>query len=360
VNESVRIACMDGDGIGPEIVPAARRVADAAVERAGGAPITWVPLPMGAESVAATGRAIPDENFPVLEECEGWVVGPHDSQSYGEAWQRGPDKVPSARLRVKYDLYANIRPARTRPGVPSLRPDIDLVTVRENTQGLYSDRNMHLGDGEFMPTPDTVVSMALFTRPAIRRIAVSAFELAMTRRRRVTIVHKANVMPRSFGLWLEECRDVASQFPAVTVDDVLFDAMAALLVRRPHSFDVLLTENLMGDTLSDLVGELVGGLGCSGSLNAGPRHAMAQAAHGSAPDVAGRGVANPVGMIESTSMLLRWLGGRRHDDALVAASTSIDRAIAQVLEQGVQTPDLGGTAGTDDVTDAMVRAILAD
>jgi 3-isopropylmalate dehydrogenase len=357
VSPALQIAVMTGDGIGPEIVPAAVRLADAAVDRAGGDPIAWVPLPMGAESVAACGRAIPLENFPVLDSCPGWVVGPHDSQSYDQAWHDGPEKVPSAYLRGRYDLFANIRPARTRPGVPSLKPDVDVVTVRENTEGLYSDRNMYAGDGEFMTDASTVVTMGLFTRAAVRRIAVAAFELAQQRRRHVTVVHKANVMPRSFGLWLEECRDVAREFPDVAVDDCLFDSMAALLVRRPHTFDVILTENLMGDTLSDLVGEMVGGLGCSGSLNAGTEHAMAQAAHGSAPDVAGRDVANPIGMIESTSMLLRWLGQKNGSEALVAAGALMDGAVAQVLARGTMTHDLGGTAGTEEITSALIEAV---
>ncbi len=355
----LRIAVMEGDAIGPEIVPAALRVAEAAAERAGAEAIEWVPLPMGAASVAAVGRCIPPENFPVLDSCAGWIVGPHDSQSYGEEWQRGPDRVPSAQLRVRYDLFANIRPARSRPGVKSLREGVDLVTVRENTEGLYSDRNMFAGDGEVMPDPDSVITMGLFTRARIRRIAIAAFELARARQGRLTIVHKSNVMPRSFGLWLSECRDVARSYPDVPTDDSLFDSMAALLVRRPATFDVILTENLTGDVLSDLVGEVVGGLGCSASLNAGAEHAMAQAAHGSAPDIAGRNLANPVGMIESAAMLLRWLGQQRFSTALVEAADIAERAVSRVLAEGVRTADLGGSSTTTEVRDAIVRAVAA-
>jgi len=359
MNNPLRIAVMEGDAIGPEIVPAAVRAAEAAVARAGAGSIEWVPLPMGARSVAETGRSMPPENFPLLDSCTGWIVGPHDSQSYGDEWHRGPEKVPGAQLRVNYDLYANIRPARTRPGVRSLRPDIDVVTVRENTEGLYSDRNMFAGEGEFMPDPDTVITMGLFSRRRIRRIAISAFELARTRSSHVTIVHKSNVMPKSFGLWLAECREVARLYPDVRVDDSLFDSMAALLVRRPEAFDVILAENLTGDVLSDLVGEIVGGLGCSASLNAGEEHAMAQAAHGSAPDIAGRDIANPIGMIESTAMLLRWLGQRSGAAELRSAADLIDAAVARALDAGVRTADLGGTAGTTQVADAIVELIGA-
>jgi 3-isopropylmalate dehydrogenase len=238
-------------------------------------------------------------------------------------------------------------------GVPSLVSDVDLVIVRENTEGLYADRNMFAGSGEFMPTPDAALTVGLFTRRAVRRIAVAAFELARSRRRRVTVVHKANVMPRAFGLFLEECRAVAAEYPDVELDGALFDAMAAYLVRRPQSFDVIVTENLFGDTLSDLASELVGALGLAGSLNHGEDYGMAQAAHGSAPDISGQGVANPSGMMISAAMLLDWLG-RKHDDAAVAAAgRSIEDAIDEALAAGTRTRDVGGTAGTDEFTAAV-------
>ena len=349
----LRVACLLGDGIGPEIVPAARRVVDDALQAAGAEAFEWVDLPLGATAIAATGRAIPLENYAELERCDGWLVGPHDSASYPRSWHDGPERVPGAELRTRYDLYANIRPSRNRAGVPSLVSGVDLVIVRENTEGLYADRNMYAGSGEFMPTPDVALEVGVFTRPALRRIAVEAFRVARSRRRHVTLVHKSNVMPAAFGMFLEECRAVAADFPDVELDDVLFDAMAAYLVRRPQSFDVIVTENLFGDTLSDLAGELVGALGMSASLNAGDRYAMAQAAHGSAPDIAGRDLANPVGMMVSAAMLLEWLGRRHGDDRLAAAGTAIDRAIDDALAAGVRTTDLGGTAGTAEITEAV-------
>jgi 3-isopropylmalate dehydrogenase len=357
VTGRLRVACLLGDGIGPEIVPAARRAADAALAASGAQPFEWIDLPMGVAAIAETGRAIPYENFEVLSGCHGWLVGPHDSESYPRSWHEGAERVPGAELRTRYDLYANIRPSRTRAGVPSRASDVDLVIVRENTEGLYADRNMFFGSGEFMPTPDVALSVGVFTRPAIRRIAEAAFEIAATRKRHVTLVHKANVMPAAFGLFREECREVAKDYPQVELDESLFDSMAALLIRRPETFDVILTENLFGDTLSDLVGELVGALGLSGSLNSGHEHAMAQAAHGSAPDIAGRGIANPVGMILSTALLLEWLG-RKHDDfATAAAGRALELAVDDVLADGVSTPDLGGTATTDELTDSVVAAL---
>ena len=250
---------------------------------------------MGAAALAEFGYALPPANIEVLDGCDGWLAGPHDSESYPESWHAGPEGVPGVILRGHYELYANIRPSKSHPAVPSLVKDVDLVIVRENTEGFYPDRNMFSGNGEFMPTPDLALCVGKFSRPAARRIARAAFELAQIRRRHVTIVHKSNVIPVCFGLFLEECRAVAREHPDVVVDDFLLDAMAAHLVRRPQAFDVIVTENLFGDTLSDLASELTGSLGMAASINAGEKYAMAQAAHGSAPDIAGQGIANPLG-----------------------------------------------------------------
>jgi 3-isopropylmalate dehydrogenase len=218
---------------------------------------------------------------------------------------------------------------------------------------------MYSGSGEFMPTEDVALTVGLFTRRAIRRIAIAAFELAATRRRHVTLVHKSNVMPKAFGLFLEECRALAAEHPDIELDDYLFDAMAAHLIRRPQAFDVIVTENLFGDTLSDLTGELVGALGMSASLNAGDRYAMAQAAHGSAPDIAGQGIANPIGIVVSAAMLLQWLGRRRDDTATTAAGDAIEAAVDRVLEAGTRTRDLGGSAKTAELTDALVAELTS-
>ena len=355
---TLRIACLQGDGIGAEIVPAARRVADGALSAAGAEPLDWTDLPLGATALAEYGRALPLENFEVLGECDGWIVGPHDSASYPQSWHDGRERVPSAELRGRYGLYANVRPARNRVGVSSVVSGVDLVIVRENTEGLYADRNMYAGGGEFMPTPDVAMTVGLFTRMAIRRIATRAFELARARRRHVTVVHKSNVMPRAFGLFLEECRAVSADYPDVKLDDVLFDAMTAYLIRRPQTFDVIVTENLFGDALSDLAGELVGALGLAASLNAGDDYGMAQAAHGSAPDIAGRGIANPIGMMISAGMLLQWLGRKNEDPATEAAGRAIEDAIDAALATGIRTIDLGGTAGTEEFTDAVESQLL--
>jgi 3-isopropylmalate dehydrogenase len=215
---------------------------------------------------------------------------------------------------------------------------------------------MHAGAGEFMPTPDVALAVGVFTRHALERIASSAFRLARTRRSKVTAVHKANVLRMSYGLFLECCNGVAAQFPDVEFDHYHIDAMAAHLVRRPGDFDVVVTTNMFGDILSDLAAELTGSLGLAGALNAGDEHAMAQATHGSAPDIAGKGIANPTGEILSTALLMRWLGERHEDAAVTAVAGRMERAVEMALES-VRTPDLGGTATTRAFTSAVIDCL---
>ncbi|MGH7268356.1 MAG: isocitrate/isopropylmalate dehydrogenase family protein, partial [Candidatus Rokuibacteriota bacterium] len=284
-----RLGVLTGDGIGPEIVEAALQVLDA-VQKTTELRLDYVPLPVGWQAIRSHGQALPDSTLEALRTCNAWILGPHDSASYPESERETLN--PSGRLRQRFDLYANIRPARAYPGIRALSPGMDLVIARENTEGLYSDRNMAWGLGEFMPTPDVALTVGKITRGASERIARTAFTLARRRRRKVAVVHKANVLRKACGLFLEAARDVARNFPDVAVEDYHVDAMAALLVRRGADFDVLLTENMMGDILSGLAAELCGSLGLGPSINAGADRAMAQATHGSAPDIAGQGIAN--------------------------------------------------------------------
>jgi 3-isopropylmalate dehydrogenase len=350
-----RLGVLDGDGIGAEIVTASVDALSAAVRRAGGVEIEWVRLPMGLEAIRAESVALSDQTKRELANCHGWVMGPHDSVAYPEAEQN--KRNPSGELRHHFDLYANIRPSRSFPGVPGLIPDVDLVIVRENTEGFYPDRNMHAGAGEFMPTPDVALSTGVFTRRAAERIARTAFNLASGRRKYVSIVHKANVIRLGTGLFRDVCYEVGEQFPDVNADDYHVDAMAAHLVRRAADFDVIVTTNMFGDILSDLAAELVGSLGLAASLNAGEERAMAQAAHGSAPDIAGQGIANPIGEMLSGAMLLGWLADRHNDDRLRAAGAAIDSAIERTLADGISTRDLGGDAGTEEFTREVVNRL---
>jgi 3-isopropylmalate dehydrogenase len=350
-----RLGVLHGDGIGPEVVPAAVRAVDAALAAAGADAVEWSELPVGAAAIGTHGSAVPDSTVAALAGLDGWLLGPHDSASYPEPFRTRLN--PSGAIRRHFDLYANIRPARGLGTAGALVPDLDLVVVRENTEGFYADRNTHAGTGEYMPTPDVAVAMGVFTRRAAERIAHTAFRLARQRRSRVTVVHKANVLPLSSGLFRRVCLQVAEAYPDVAVDEAHVDAMTVRLLRHPDGVDVVVTENMFGDILSDLTGELAGSLGTAPSLNASDDRAMAQAAHGSAPDIAGRGVADPIAMVLSAAMLLDWLGTRRGDRSLVAAARSIDAAVRATVGDGVRPADLGGSASTAGFTDAVVARI---
>jgi 3-isopropylmalate dehydrogenase len=255
---------------------------------------------------------------------------------------------PSGELRKRLDLFANIRPALTRGGFPPrCGSPVDLVIVRENTEGFYADRSMFLGPGEFMPTPDLALAVRKVTRAGSTRIAEAAFALAMRRRKQVTAVHKANVLRVSDGLFLECVRAVAARFPAVSYEERIIDAMAALLVRDAGAFDVIVTTNMFGDILSDQACEIAGSLGLGASLNAGSAHAVAQAQHGSAPDIAGQDVANPASLIGSAAMLLAWIGERRNEDSYIRAAAAIEAALERcIADPARRTRDLGGPLGT--------------
>ncbi|KAA0926037.1 MULTISPECIES: isocitrate/isopropylmalate dehydrogenase family protein [Rhodococcus] len=348
---TLRIGAMTGDGIGHEIVPATIRVVDAALASVGGPAVDWVRLPLGMDAIDQHGTPVPGSTLDELGELESWVLGPHDSASYPEPFRS--ELTPGGRIRKKFDLFANIRPAKALPGVRALSPRMDLVVVRENTEGFYADRNMFVGSGEFMPTPDVALAVGVFTRAACERIACEAFSLAEQRSRKLTIVHKTNVLSLTTGLFRDACRAVGEQFPHVQVTEEHVDALAAHLVRRGEDYDVIVAENMFGDILSDLTGELSGSLGTAPSINSSETQAMAQASHGSAPDIAGKNRANPTALFLSAAMLLEWLAPRHTDDRLAAAAGRIRDAVDATVESGVATADLGGQASTSAFTEAV-------
>lgn len=329
---------MPGDGIGPEITAATVRVLEVASGRFGlGLELEFHDV--GLKTLREKGTTFAPEVLEACRGARGIILGPVSHQDYPARAQGGIN--PSGELRIHLDLYANIRPSRSRAGMPHWgRTPMDLVIVRENTEGFYADRNMHMGIGEFMPTPGVALAVRKVTATASERIARSAFELAVKRRKKVTAVHKQNVMRISDALFLDEVRKVASGFPDVKYDEQLVDSMAAMLVRDAARYDVIVTTNMFGDILSDEAAELSGSLGLAGSINAGAAHCMAQAQHGSAPDIAGQDRANPISLILSAAMLLRWLGYPQAHD-------SIDAAVDQLLaDPARRTRDLGGSLGT--------------
>ena len=353
--KTYRLAVLHGDGIGPEIVPASGKILDAVAAAAGMPAIDWQKLPLGRGAIDEYGTAVPEKTLDALGNVDGWLLGPHDSAAYPEPHRSALN--PSGTIRKHFGLFANIRPAKSFVGGNAIVEGTDLVIVRENTEGFYADRNTYAGTGEMMPTPDVAIMHGIITRKATERIAHEAFRLARTRDKRVTIVHKANVLRLTTGLFRDVTREVAEQYPDVTVNDFHIDAAAAHLVRRANKFDVIVTENMFGDILSDLAGEVAGSLGIAPSINSSDTQAMAQAAHGSAPDIAGRNIANPIAMILSSSMLLRWLSAKFDDPAVLEAADKVDAAVQLVVGEGTMTPDMGGNATTSGFADAVVEAI---
>jgi isocitrate/isopropylmalate dehydrogenase len=354
----IHLVVMEGDGIGPEIGAATVAVLREA-DRRFGLGLSFSTAQVGFTALRAQGTTFPAASLEAAQAADGVVLGPVSHNDYPPVAEGGLN--PSGELRKRLDLYANIRPARTRGGFPPrCGSPVDLVIVRENTEGFYADRSMHLGPGEFMPTPDLALAVRKVTRQGSTRIAESAFELAVRRRRKVTAVHKANVLRVSEGLFLECVRAVAARFPDVAYEEKIIDAMAALLVRDASPFDVVVTTNMFGDILSDQASEIAGSLGLAASLNAGAKHAVAQAQHGSAPDIAGQDRANPASLIGSAAMLLAWLGERRKNEALLRAADAIENALERTIATpAFRTRDLGGPLGTKAFGE-RVGAMLAE
>ena len=345
-----------GDGIGPEITAATLCVLRAASERFD-LQVRIEEAATGHTGLHTHGHTIHPDIVEKARRADGVVLGPTSTFEFKDP-ARG-EVNPSMMLRKSLDLFANIRPARTYAGFPLRCGEFDLVVARENTEGFYADRNMEAGSGEVLVTRDVAISLRRITRVCSERIARTAFELATTRRRHVTIVHKANVLKVTDGLFIEACRNVAQEFPSVVVDDVIVDAMMAHVVRNPQRFDVIVTTNMYGDILSDLTAELSGSLGLAASLNAGTDHGMAQAAHGSAPDIAGKNIANPLSLILSVAMLLAWHGRRRKAKAFEAAAAAIEKAVEAAIAAKESTGDIGGRLGTRETGEAVAARLRA-
>ncbi|HEY4405324.1 MAG TPA: isocitrate/isopropylmalate family dehydrogenase [Xanthobacteraceae bacterium] len=353
-----KLVVLEGDGIGPEISAVTVEVLGAA-DRRFGLGLAFATATIGLAALRQQGTTFPPAVLEAAQSADGVILGPVSHNDYPPVAEGGLN--PSGELRKRLDLFANIRPARTRGGFPPrCGSPVDLVIVRENTEGFYADRSMFLGPGEFMPTPDLALSVRKITRAGCTRIAEVAFALAMQRRRKLTAVHKANVLRVSDGLFLECVRAVAARFPAVAYEERIIDAMAALLVRDASAFDVVVSTNMFGDILSDQACEIAGSLGLGASLNAGSAHAVAQAQHGSAPDLAGQDRANPASLIGSAAMLLAWLGERQHDERFTQAAAAIEDALERTItDPAGRTRDLGGPLGTRAFGERIVAALHA-
>ncbi|MFK0271950.1 isocitrate/isopropylmalate dehydrogenase family protein [Pseudomonas asiatica] len=354
----MRILVLPCDGIGPEIVESSMSALHA-VNKKFDLGLSFDYDDVGFVSLEKYGTTLREEVLEKAKTYDGIILGTQSHADY-PAPEKGGRNV-SAGFRIGLDLYANVRPARTRPFIESnMKPGkrMDLVIMREATEGFYPDRNMSRGWGEVMPSPDMALSTRKITRHCSERIARRAFELAMKRNRKVTAIHKANSFHMTDGLFLECVRNVAKDFPEVQLDDLLVDASTAHLVRNPERFDVLVATNFYGDIISDLASELSGSLGLAGSTMHSDIHCCAQAQHGSAPDIAGQDKANPVSMILSVAMLLQWMGEQHAKPALGEAGKAMEQAVDAVLEDPAKrTADLGGKLGCRAFGDAVAAVI---
>lgn len=346
----MKIIVIPGDGIGAETMS----VATAALEIVSEKFNLGLDLQhdiAGHDSLKKYGTTIHTGLLDAVKNADGLILGPMSTYDFKD--ESKGEINPSKFFRKSLDLFANIRPAKTYPGSGTQHKPLDLVVVRENTEGFYADRNIESGGSEMLITPDVVVSLRRITRDCCERIARAAFELAMTRKKHVTIVHKANVLRIGDGMFIDACYKVGLEFPEVRIDDVIVDAMMAHVVRAPERYDVIVTTNMFGDILSDLTAELAGSLGMAASINAGTQYAMAQAAHGSAPDIAGQNIANPFSQVISASMLLAWYGQRKSESRFIDASHALNLAVAQAIAAGEATRDVGGNLGTSETGQAL-------
>ena len=354
----MHIVILPGDGIGPEIAAATRQVL-AALDAKLALGLRLEEHAMGLATLDSHASTLPSDVLDQTRTADGVVLAPVSTYDYPPPEQGGIN--PSAHIRIALDLYANVRPSRTRVGVPNVATHMNLLVVRENTEGFYADRNMLTGSGEFQPSEDMALAVRKITTAASQRIARAAFELATRRDKHVTMVHKANVLKVTDGLFIREVLKIAEEFPDVRLDEMLVDAMAAALIRNPEAFDVIVTSNMYGDILSDEAAALCGGLGLASALNAGDEHAIAQAVHGSAPDIAGRGIANPAALMLSAAMLLDWLGTRHDRPILAVAADLLEGSVNAALADATNhTPDLGGDASTKSFATAVTDHIQSD
>jgi len=335
-----KIAVLPGDGIGPEVVNAAVRVLEAVQDVVKGLELELIFGEAGLSALEKYGTNLPPETLNILKSCKCVLKGPMTTPEVPEA----PPSV-AVTIRKMFDLYANVRPAKAYPNTKALKPNINLVIVRENTEGMYSGIEYQLADG-------VGIALRVITRKACQRIAEYAFNLALNRRRKVTFVHKANILRLTDGVIFKGAvQEVAKKYPEVEFEEAHIDAMAMNLVKKPEIYDVVVTENLFGDILSDLAAEVASGIGIAPCANLGENYAMFEPVHGSAPKMAGKNMANPMATILATKMMMEWLG--EHE-----AAKLIEEAVIGVLSEGkVLTYDLGGSAKTSEVAEEIAKKV---
>ena len=336
-----KISLIPGDGIGPELTDATMEILNA-IQQKFDIELDIIQVEAGDRCFEKTGVALPEETVEVIRNSHACMKGP-----VGET---AADVI--VKLRIMFDLYANLRPIRTYPPIPSLKPDIDMIFVRENTEDVYKGIEFDL--------EDTAICLRVITKKNSERIAKKAFETARKRngKKRVTAIHKANVMKITCGLFARTCRAVAKQYPDIKFDELYVDAASMRLIKEPETFDVFVTPNMFGDILSDEAAQLIGGLGMAPGANIGDNFALFEPIHGSAPNRAGKQTANPCSMILSARMMFDWLGEKYDDKECLKAAQAIEDAVSVTLHKGITLPDFGGTAKTIEMAQAMAKEIV--
>jgi len=350
----LKIGVLLGDDIGPEVVPEAVKVMKAAAAKTG-LEVEWSEHPIGKRGHELHGHTFPQVTIEALEKLDGWILGPigHDAYPRNDStWIMPP-------VRKRFELFASVKPVKSYPNIKSVHKGVDIVFLREVTEGMQSSDTVVMGAGEFRPNDEITIATRVITRRGSNRVARAAFDIARTRsRKKVTSVHKEPVYRLACGMFAEECRKVAKEFPDVAFEEVLVDGFSMKLMMDPHRYDVVVTTNQFGDILTDQGAGLVGGLGLAPGLCIGERQAMAQATHGSAPDIAGKSIANPCAMIMSGKMLFEWLGRKHNEPKAAEAARRIDAAVDRIIaEEKDLTVDLGGKATTSRMGDAIAAAV---
>jgi len=339
VSRTYRMAVLPGDGIGPEVVEASVKVLDAVQEASKDLKLKLLYGEAGYDCIAKYGTNLSEETVALLKKSQACLKGPMTTPE-----EPGSPVSVAVKIRRMFNLYANVRPCRSLPNVESLRPNIDLVVVRENTEGLYSG-------AEFEIAPGVGVAMRIITREASMRIAEFAFKLAAKRRKRLTYVHKGNILKITDGIFKDAVKEMTAKYPEVALEELHVDAAAMQLIKRPESFDVIVTTNLFGDILSDEAAQVTGGLGLAAGANIGESYGMFEPVHGSAPKYTGQNKVNPIATIIAASMMLEYLGEKE-------ASGKIEKAVMEVLREGkVKTYDLGGSSKTSEMGEAIALKV---
>ncbi|MCW4017563.1 MAG: isocitrate/isopropylmalate dehydrogenase family protein [Candidatus Bathyarchaeota archaeon] len=338
MSKTYNIAVLKGDGIGPEITEATIKVLEAVQEKTD-FKLNFLYGEAGFHCIEEFGTNLPEETIALLKRTDACLKGPMTTPE-----EAGAPVSGAVKIRKIFNLYANVRPCKSFPSVDSLKPNLDFVVVRENTEGLYSG-------AEFAAAPGVGIAYRIITTEASTRVAEFAFKLAQTRKKHLTYVHKGNILRITDGIFKEAMKTVAKKYPNVEVDDQHIDATAMHLIKKPEFFDVIVTSNLFGDILSDEAAQVVGGLGLAAGANIGDTYGMFEPVHGSAPKYTGMNRVNPISHIMAAALMLNHLGER-------GAAAKIEKAVTDVLGEGkVRTMDLGGNSTTSDMADAIAQKI---